>query len=96
MEIIQNLKEFVCRGKKQEFIELELFQDVVRRRDVWLKLGFKPDEIVEGIRGDIKTELINVLNEFVETTSYDEDIVLDVIKEKAKKMPYLDYRSIYI
>lgn len=42
------------------------------------------------LKADIEAELTNVLNMFVEC-GFDEDVVLDVIKEEAKKMPYLDY-----
>ena len=42
----------------------------------------------EKLKEDVYTELTNVLNSFVESTSFDEDEILEVIKEQAKDMPY--------
>lgn len=44
----------------------------------------------ENLRKDVYKELTDLLNMFVESTSFDEDEILEVIKEQANKMPYLD------
>lgn len=40
------------------------------------------------LKENIETSLTNVLNQYVEETSFDEDDILEVIKEVAKEMRY--------
>lgn len=41
------------------------------------------------LKENIETSLTNVLNQYVEETSFDEDDILEVIKEVAKEMRYI-------
>jgi hypothetical protein len=41
------------------------------------------------LKENIKTSLTDILNQYVEETSFDEEEILEVIKEVAKEMEYI-------